>query len=524
MLKSTSANFPANLTCEFCGMRRGLNYLYDKNCFKSMFTSELVYPIRGQVIFKYVGQLTQVLAFFVAVPAVVSAMIGSLAFTLTSGIVAAVLGLVGWYLGRIHISSKIQQNEALVIVSLTFLIAALAMTFPMIASGLAPVDAFFESVSGVTTTGLSVGSPVVKQSVMFHFTRAWMQWFGGLGIVIFSVALVNFPGVDARRMSTASSGDKRFDMVGGTKMHANRVLVVYFSLSALGLFALLLTGTSFFDSMIHMLSSVSTGGFSTTNQSIGGLPSVAGQVIALALGVLGAIPFALYYLSGRRKSLKRLAQDPEIKTFIAVLGGSSLLLIFILYMNGGLSWSQSLSHGAALAVSAQTTTGYSTLEVSSIPASAKLLLIISMFIGANSGSTAGGVKLLRIVLLWKMFQSLIRRKSMPSHAVAEPRLQNRRIPTDEIIDAGIIFALFLLINTASWLIFLIFGYQPLDSLFDVVSATGTVGLSSGVTGSQLPAGLKLLLCANMLLGRLEMIALLILFYPNTWIGKRRSSS
>ncbi len=487
-----------------------------------MFTTELVYPIRARVLAKYSGQLCQILALLMLIPAVVALVLGAWQFALPAGIVALILGGFGFYFGRLRISTKLQRNEALVIVSTMFLLAALAMTIPMTTIGLAPVDAFFESVSGVTTTGLSVFAPVEQQSLIFHFARAWMQWFGGLGIVIFSLAFIILPGVDARRMSMASGSSPRSDMVSGTKTHAKRVLIVYASLTALGFVALLLSGTSFFNAVIHTLTGVSTGGFSTTNQSIGGLSSAA-RFVALFLGFFGAISFALYYQSASEKSLKSVIRDPEIKAFIAALVVASAAVVLTLLWNGNLSWLEALSNGSALAISAQTTTGYSTMPVNSLPAASKLVLIVSMFIGANSGSTAGGVKLLRLLLLWKAFQTLIRSKSMPPHAVTEPRLQNRRIAKKDIINAGIILSLFLLVDTVSWFIFLLGGYDPINALFDVVSATGTVGLSTGVTSAQLPAGLKLVLCANMLLGRLEMIALLILFYPNTWFGKRRSS-
>jgi trk system potassium uptake protein TrkH len=152
------------------------------------------------------------------------------------------------------------------------------------------------------------------------------------------------------------------------------------------------------------------------------------------------------------------------------------------------------------------------------------VLLLSMFTGGALGSTAGGIKMLRAVILLRLVQVSIRRTCLPPHAVLEPRIGGQRLEGAEIQDALLLLVLFLGVVVASWLPFLAYGYDPLDALFEVVSATSTVGLSAGVSTVDMAWPLKGVLCADMLLGRLEVVALVVLVYPRTWIGRRMERS
>jgi len=199
---------------------------------------------------------------------------------------------------------------------------------------------------------------------------------------------------------------------------------------------------------------------------------------------------------------------------------TALLMAWFLFTQDGFSWIQALRHGVLNAFSAQSTAGFSTLDISQLNAGAKLTLIFSMFLGGGAGSTAGGIKILRLFILGQLLYIFLQRPSMPKQAVAEASLGKRRLETDEIQNALSIIFVFLTFIGISWLVFVGMGHNPLDSLFEVVSAIGTVGLSTGITAPDLHPILKGVLCADMLLGRLEIIAWLVLFYPRTWIGRR----
>jgi trk system potassium uptake protein len=165
---------------------------------------------------------------------------------------------------------------------------------------------------------------------------------------------------------------------------------------------------------------------------------------------------------------------------------------------------------------AQTTTGYSTLDLAGLDPPAKLVIILSMVTGGGVGSTAGGIKLLRVLVMIRVIQLAILRVQIPRHGVLQPELGGRALQPAQIEHALLLLLLYPLATVVSWLPFLFAGYAPLDALFEIVSAVGTVGLSVGITGPNLEGGLKLLLSLDMLLGRLEILALLVLLYPGTW--------
>jgi len=481
----------------------------------------LGYAVRARVVAKYVGQLALVLAGLMAVPLVFALVDGESAFALRFAASCVVLALLGVPLARVAVPTQIQANEALVITALGYLLAALALSFPLAAAGLAWTDALFEAVSGVTTTGLTTVANVEQQPRAFLFARAWSQWYGGLGIVVLSVALLLGNHVAARRLVDPEGAGE--NLVATMRLHARRVLTVYVLLTLAGFVALLLSGEGWFDAVAHALSAVSTGGFSTYDASIAGLPSGAARSAVLAVAFLCAVSLPLYYeawVGGWR----RLAEDPELRALVVAVVLVTLALWWCLPAHGPTAApGERLAQAAWFAVSAQTTTGFATLPSADLGPSAKLVLLFAMAIGGSIGSTAGGVKLLRLILFLKLLQLLIRRSALPPHAVAELRFGGRVVSQDELSRALMLVLLFIAVAGLSWLPFLALGHAPLDALFEVVSALGTVGLSSGVTGTALDPALKGVLIADMLLGRVEFVALLVLFYPRSWIGKRATS-
>ena len=177
-----------------------------------------------------------------------------------------------------------------------------------------------------------------------------------------------------------------------------------------------------------------------------------------------------------------------------------------------------------MALSAQTTTGFQTVAPAELAPASKLALIVAMTVGGDIGSTAGGFKIFRMLVILRLLQLLFVRTCMPRHAVADARFGGHSLGPDEIAMAASIAALYAVTIQLSWFCFLIAGLDPLNSLFDVVSAVGTVGLSTGVAGPGLAAPLKIVLCLDMLMGRLEILAVLVLAYPRTWFGPRAGES
>jgi trk system potassium uptake protein TrkH len=467
-------------------------------------------------VLKYFGQLCIVLALLTLVPLVVSIILGDYSVALRYTVVVVGVFLMGFFLQRLPTPKHIQTNEAMVVTALIFLFAPMVMTWPTMASGLSFIDALFETISGITTTGLTVTASVADKPAIFLFSRAWMQWVGGLGIVILFVATMIRPGLAAKRIGDLE--DYEADLVGSTRAHARRVIIVYSILTGFGIILLGMLGAGWFNGVVYSLSAISTGGFSPHDSSLAGLNSSWLQAMVILLSVAGAIPLVLYFRSFK-ESGRVLIRDRQLQG-ILIAGLVAALLMALFLTQDGFGWTQALHHGVLNAFSAQTTAGFATLDISQLNAGAKLTLIFSMFLGGGAGSTAGGIKILRLLILGQLLFTFLQRPGMPRQAVAEASLGKRRLETDEIQNALSIVFVFLASIGISWLVFVGMGHNALDSLFEVVSAIGTVGLSSGISAPDLHPLLKGVLCADMLLGRLEIIAWIVLFYPRTWIGRR----
>jgi trk system potassium uptake protein TrkH len=467
------------------------------------------------VIGRYLGQLGIVLALLTTVTLGVSLYFAEYHLSIRYLLLIALILALAIPLSRFEAPASIQSNEALAIVALAFIITPLAALLPLTAAGLAPFDALFEAVSAVTTTGLSTLATVENLPKTTLFARAWMQWYGGLGIIVFTLAILFGYEGSARRFVDSTGVES---LLTTTRHYARRMLSLYIGLTALGALLLWpLTGDGF-SALTHSFAALSTGGFAPADGSLAALSRPAATLV-MGLALLGAIPFVLHYrlLHGR---WREVVGDSELQTLLLLLLFCATTLVLLLHLQSGMTWGDAWYHGLLLGSSAQSTAGFATLPVRELPDGAKFSLIVSMFIGGGLGSTAGGIKVIRLLMLLRLLQLLLRRTALPSHAVTTPTLQGREVGGEELQRAVVLLFLFLCTIALSWFCFLLYGYPPLDALFEVVSATGTVGLSSGITAPGLESSLKLLLCLDMLLGRLEIIALLVLLYTPSWFGKR----
>lgn len=476
----------------------------------------LTYAVRGRVVAKYLGQLGLMLALLTLVPLAVALATDDGAIAGRCGVVILLLAAVCLPLARLRVMAHVQMNEALVISALAFVLASLVMSWPFMVIGMDFTDAWFEAVSGVTTTGLSTLSSVEDKPSAFLFARAWMQWYGGLGIAILWVALLFNHQFAMRRLVEGAGVES---LVTTAQLHARRVLVIYSLLTLAGIVLLLLLREAPLSAVAHVMSAISTGGFSVYDDSLAGM---GGARYAVSLvSVLGAVSLPLYYLLYQRR-WARFFRDAELWTLLT-MGGGVCLLLWLFLLRDGTAADTALGHAMVMGISAQTTTGYASLSVLGLGAAAKWVLIAAMFTGGCVGSTAGGIKMLRLLVFVRLFQLILRRSAMPTHAVMVPCIGGRRLEDDDIQRALLIIILYGAGVALSWLPFLAAGYAPLDALLEVVSATGTVGLSSGITRPALETPLKLILAADMLFGRVEFVALLVVLWPGSWFGRRDSA-
>lgn len=473
----------------------------------------LHFAARPAVVAAHLATLALPLALLLLLPLGVLLASGAIAVALRLVAVVVALGLCGVLGLRIDRPRRLQENEALVITALAFVGASLALAPVLAAYDLAPIDALFESVSAMTTTGLTTLASVEGRPLGFHFLRSWMQWTGGLGVVVLALAMLVHPGSAARRLGF--DGRESDELAGGTRSQARKLLELYVVLTLLGMALVIALGTGPVDAIPHVLAAISTGGFSTHDDSLAGLDGRARGALLL-IAFLGAVPMPLYLRSGlRRRSFLRQG--------LGLLAGGIVLSAGLVLAFEHLAGRAPLASGdgLALAASAGTTTGFSTHLVGALTDASKLVLLTAMTLGGEVGSTAGGLKVLRVLILVALVRHLLQGTGQARSARIALRVGGSRVASREVEAVVSLLVTYLAVLALSWLAFVAHGYDAVDALFEVGSATGTVGLSTGLTRPALEPALKGVLCADMLFGRVEVLALLLTVLPTTWIGRRR---
>lgn len=476
----------------------------------------LRFAVRMSVVIGRLGQLFVPLAALTVVPLGISLLYGQPWVALRYLVVIGVLLATGVVALRLPHPKELQTNEAMTITALVFCISGLIMAYPLMGYGLSFQDAVFESVSGVTTTGLSTLPSVEGRPAPFLFARAWLQWIGGLGVIVLGLALLVEPGVAAKRLGFEKR--EKDELVGGTRAHARRVIVIYAILTAAGIGLVLSLGAAPFEAVVYVLAAVSTGGFASSDESLAtlGLPI---QTAIIVISFAGAISFSWYY-AGFYRRLPELARDPQIRALVGMVAIVTALLFFFSRADD-VDSTPSIKNAILMAASAQTTTGFSTTEVAEMGSASKLVLAISMLVGGEIGSTAGGIKIFRFLVLLRLLSLPLLRASLQRGAKLPVRVGSDRIDAAEIESVAGVALSYAGVLAVAWLMFLSFGYAPIDAFFDVSSALATAGLSAGTVGPGLDPVLKGVLCLVMLMGRVETCAFLLLLYPGTWVGKKR---
>lgn len=476
----------------------------------------LLSAMRPAVLARYGGQLALILALLCLPPLAVALFFGEYRYVWRFAAVAMGLTLAGLGARRLPEPDRVRRNEGYAVTCAAFLLTPPLMVFALAPAGVAVPDLLFETISGVTTTGLSTLSGMQRLDPTFLFTRAFMQWYGGLGIVVLSVALLMqhqaaaMPWIEA-----APAGENLMTTLRG---HTLRVLKVYLVLTALAVVCARFWFGGWFEAVCHSLSAVATGGFGTRSGSLADL-SPGGQIGMTLIAAAGAVSLPLYYRlwSG---DWRALARSVELRAYLVLLLLSGAVLSLLYGWTTSAPAGESLRIGFVMGLSAQSTTGFANTPVGALSPALKLVLIYSMLVGGCVGSTAGGIKVFRLLVLGRVLHNDMQRAAAGEHAVLTPRLGGNILAEADIRKALLIGALMPGTCLLSWLPFLLYGYDPLNALFEVVSAVGTVGLSSGVTAASLPAPLKAVLCFDMLAGRVEVLALLSLLYPHNWFGRR----
>jgi trk system potassium uptake protein TrkH len=405
-------------------------------------------------------------------------------------------------------SPNLSFQEGSVIVLITWMVAILVGTIPFMAiSELSFSQAIFEATSGWTTTGLSVVDVGEAPRIILFF-RSVLQLAGGAGFAIIALSAI----AGSFSMGLVGAEGRGDQLAPHVKQSANIVLRIYGGYVVLGIGALYLAGMNWFDAINHAFTALATGGFSTRPESIGYWDSALIEAVIIVLMLLGATNFGIAYafLRGR---IRVGLRNGELRSMgITLLLGIGLLFLFVT-MSAYPTLEQSVRVAVFEATSALTGTGFAVVTYSSWHPFGWLVLILLMTLGGGTGSTAGGIKQLRVYILYKALVWEIRKAFLPAHTLNEPAIwqgENRVLLSDTRVRQTAVFVtLYAVIFLIGSSIMMLHGYAMQDSLFEVASALGTVGLSVGVTSPDMPVALLWTQSIAMFLGRLEILTVII---------------
>ena len=430
---------------------------------------------------------------------------------------------LGMYLALRQYQVKVMTHrEGMAVVALGWAAAGIFGGMPYFFADIFPsfIDCIFESMSGFTTTGASVLSDIEALPEGILMWRSLTHWLGGMGIIVLSLAILPFLGVGGMQLYKAEvpgpTPDKLRPRIKDT---AKLLWQVYALFSFLEFILLLGGGMDVFDSLCHTFGTMATGGFSTKNTSIAAFDSVYIDTVIIVFMFIAGTNFALHLQLLRGKPLA-LWRDPEFRFFFLLICVCTLLSTVFVYGDIYASWGLSLRHAAFQVISIVTTTGYATADYELWAPLPQALLVFCMFVGGCAGSTGGGIKGMRVILLVKQsYRELIR--LIHPRAVVPVKLGGRSVPEGILGGVWGFFILFLMLFLLSALALAAMGVDIMTSFAAVVACIGNIGPGLGDVGptdnyASLPLAAKSILSFCMLLGRLEIYTVIILLVPEFW--------
>lgn len=478
--------------------------------------------MRLHVILRYVSLVLLLDAVFLFLSAGVSLIYSDTAFLPL--LYSAVLSLLFGVFPAIFVPSfeDITNREGFVIVVLGWLVSCLAGVLPYLLWGgvFSFTNAWFESVSGFTTTGSSILADIESIPAGLLFWRSSTHWIGGIGIVVFALSVLPAMGrvrmiLYRKEMSPIALKNFRYR----TKEALRVLLTVYVGLTLLETFALIACGMNLFDAVTHSFGTIATGGFSPKNLSIAHYHSVAVEVVVMIFMVLSGINFALLFgaLSGNVLEPLRSATT---RYYLAAMALSVVLITFFLHGRACPGWAEALRYASFQVISIGTSTGFATADSSAWHPFAVLILIFLTLQCACAGSTSGGIKADRIVIFWQAVRKRMTRIEHPA-AVVKPKIDGVVIDDDSVEYGVTYISLYIGIVFLSALLLTAMGVDGLTSFTGSAATMGNVGPGFGTVGStgnfsHIPDPGKWVLSVTMLLGRLEIFGFLLFFGMSRW--------
>ena len=477
------------------------------------------------IVAKTLGLLLMVFS-FAQVPPILVDLIYSEGEYLTfvfSFILTVFGGLVLWWPFR-AIKKSFRLREGVLIVVSFWIVLSLFGTLPFLItesiSNLSFSNAFFESMSGLTTTGATVLSQLDELPKSILFYRQQLQWLGGMGIIVLAVAVLPLLGVGGMELYHAeSSGIAKDRLTPKLRNTAIALWKIYLSLTVLCALAYFFSGMSIFDAVSHSFSTVAIGGFSTHDSSIGYFNSIPIEMIAMFFMFLAGINFSLHFVAWNNRSLVDYIKDSEFKTYAMVLLSASAIVIIALSLNSEYgSTSEIIRHSLFQTISIATTTGFTSQNYSNWPAAIPVFLIMVSFIGACVGSTGGGIKVVRVLVMFRLGMKEIHKFIRPNAQVSI-KLNNASINEKALVSVLGFFSLYA-ISFIFIMMLLMFAGLDQVTAYSATAATmnnlgpglGEVAQNYGSVGETA----KWILSFSMLIGRLEVLTIIAIFHRAFW--------
>ena len=419
-------------------------------------------------------------------------------------------------------NAEIKKRDGYLIVVSGWLCMTFFGTLPYLLTESIPsfTDAFFETMSGFTTTGSTILDEIESIPKSILFWRSMTQWIGGMGIIVLTIAILPLLGIGGMELFVAEAPGPTKDKIHPRiKETAKRLWIIYFSLTALETVVLMFFGLSFFDAINHSLTTTSTGGFSTKQESIAAFQNPFVEAVIVIFMFLAGTNFTMIYF-GLKMKFRKIVNNDEFKWYLSAVFILILLLSFYRTHTSSSDFIHSFREISFQVVSIITTTGYATADYTLWGSFLTFIFFLFLFSGASAGSTSGGIKIVRIILLIKNGLLEFKRRLHPKAVI--PVMLNKQVISSTITYNLLAFIfLYLFVFTLGSIFLSLLGVDMLTSISAVASAVGNVGPGIADVGpsfsfSQLPTSAKWILSLLMLMGRLELFTVCVLFTPYFW--------
>ncbi|PMR74366.1 TrkH family potassium uptake protein [Billgrantia endophytica] len=477
-----------------------------------------------RIILRILGMLLMMFSLTMVPPILISLLFGDAqwdAFAIAI-IITVATGLL-MYLPNRRARKELRTRDGFLIAALFWSVLGLFGSLPLMLTGdaaLSVTDAVFESFSGLTTTGASVitGIEFLPESILYY--RQQLQWLGGMGIVVLAVAILPTLGVGGMALyRTEIPGPlKDSKLTPRITETAKALWYIYAALTATCFLAYMAAGMNWFDALGHSFSTVAIGGFSTYDASIGHFDSATIELICVVFLIISAMSFSLHFLAWRGRQLRHYFQDPEARFLLLFLGGLAVITVASLWLTGTYGAERGLRHGLFQAVSVATTSGLGVTDFSAWPGALPFLLFMAAFVGGCSGSTGGGMKVIRIILILKQGMREIMRLIHPN-AIISVKVGKVSVPDDIAQAVWGFFSVYVMLFFLMLVGVMATGVDQVTAWSAVASALNNLGPALGEASNHygdMPELSKWILVMAMLLGRLEIFTVLVLFTPAFW--------